>query len=81
MWTFSSRPTARNVATSDDPPSERNGSGIPVMGMMPTVMPMLTKAWRASMATTPGGQEGAAQVALPPTPPEPIAIRPTSSCR
>jgi hypothetical protein len=28
MWMFSSRPTARNVATSDDLPEERVGSGI-----------------------------------------------------
>jgi hypothetical protein len=26
------------------------------MGMLPTVMPMLTKAWKASMATTRGAR-------------------------
>ncbi len=32
-------------ATRNEPPAEKNGSGMPVIGMMDTVMPMFSKRW------------------------------------
>ena len=36
-----------------EPPYDTNGSGSPVTGMMPRVIPMFSKAWKANQATTP----------------------------
>ena len=33
----------------DEPPTETNGSGMPVIGAMPIVMPTLTKTWKRNM--------------------------------
>ena len=41
--TFSSRPIAIQVDIMEVPPAETSGSGIPVIGMMPKVMPMFSK--------------------------------------
>ena len=38
-------PTAAKLTTSDDPPAETNGSGMPVTGMSPTTTAMLMNAW------------------------------------
>ena len=35
-------PTAARLIVSADPPALMNGSGMPVTGMMPTVIPMFT---------------------------------------
>ena len=37
----------------DDPPALMNGSGSPVTGMIPIVIPMLTKTWKVNMAAMP----------------------------
>ena len=37
----------------DEPPTETNGSGMPVIGAMPIVMPTLTKTWNRKANTIP----------------------------
>ena len=37
----------------DEPPTLRNGAGMPVIGAMPIVMPTLTKIWNSSANTIP----------------------------
>ena len=39
--------------TSDDPPAETNGSGMPVTGSSPTTTAMLMKAWMQIQPVTP----------------------------
>jgi hypothetical protein len=43
MCTFMSSPIPMKFAISALPPYETSGSGIPVIGMIPSVIPMLTK--------------------------------------
>ena len=40
-----------------------NGSGIPVIGMMPMVMPAFSKIWNTNSAMMPSAQQGAEVVA------------------
>ena len=47
MWMDCSRPTPIHTANIDDPPYETKGSGMPATGMMPSVMPMFSNAWKA----------------------------------
>src|SRR5215207_8847876 len=37
----------------EEPPYDRNGSGSPVIGMIPSVIPMLTNVWKANQHATP----------------------------
>jgi hypothetical protein len=46
-------PDATKVSTSDDPPKEMKGSGIPVTGSTPTTAPMLIMVSLATQATSP----------------------------
>ncbi len=46
-------PSATDMATMADPPALRKGSGRPVTGMSPIVIPMFTKMWNISSAATP----------------------------
>ena len=39
--------------TSDDPPAETNGSGMPVTGIRPTTTPMLMNAWTHNQVVIP----------------------------
>ena len=39
--------------TSDEPPTLTNGSGMPVTGAIPIVMPTFTKTWKRSAKTMP----------------------------
>src|SRR6266540_1808649 len=41
-------PIASRFATIDDPPTLTNGSGIPVIGAIPIVIPTLMKIWTRS---------------------------------
>ena len=41
-WMESSTPIAARLAIIDEPPTLKNGSGMPVIGAMPIVMPTLT---------------------------------------
>jgi hypothetical protein len=36
-----------------DPPYETNGSGTPVIGIIPKVIPIFSKVWNANQAITP----------------------------
>ena len=51
-----------------------NGSGMPVTGMMPMVMPTFSKIWNTNMASTPTQIEHAelvaGQLGRPPDPPD-----------
>ena len=38
-------PIAAKLMTSDEPPAETNGSGMPVTGISPTTTAMLMNAW------------------------------------
>ena len=42
-----------NDAMIAEPPYDMNGSGMPVIGMMPIVMPMFSNTWNAKIASTP----------------------------
>ena len=42
-----------NEAMIAEPPYDMNGSGMPVIGMMPIVIPMFSKTWIANIASTP----------------------------
>ena len=57
--TLSRSPTAIQLANMAEPPYETNGSGSPVTGMIPSVIPMLTKVWNANQQTTPARDEPA----------------------
>ena len=39
--------------TCEDPPYETNGSGTPVTGMIPSVMPMFSNIWKVNQQTIP----------------------------
>ena len=47
----------------DEPPTETNGSGMPVIGAMPIVMPTLTKTWNRNTNAMPAGDDRAVEVA------------------
>ena len=46
-------PIARRFATIDEPPTVTNGSGMPVTGAMPIVIPTLTNTWNRNANTIP----------------------------
>ncbi len=72
--TLRRRPHATRVMTREEPPCERNGSGVPVTGTSPTVTLMLTSAWmRHGRGQSPGEKTGRSC-------PEPCA-RPRSPAR
>ena len=48
-----SRPAPIMEDTMAVPPQLRNGSGMPVTGMTPMVMPMFSKAWKENMPARP----------------------------
>ncbi len=47
------RPIATRNVMSELPPELTKGSGMPVMGMSPRFMPMLTTLWKKRMVATP----------------------------
>ena len=51
--TLTRMPAAAIVMTSDDPPKEMNGSGIPVTGSTPTTAPTLMRVSAPTQATSP----------------------------
>lgn len=53
MCTFWTKPISAKNVTMPEPPYEMNGSGKPVMGMMPTVMAMFWKICHSSIVKTP----------------------------
>ncbi len=44
---------AVRFAIIDEPPALTNGNGMPVIGAIPIVMPMLTKIWKRNATTMP----------------------------
>ena len=46
-------PIAIRFAIIDEPPTLTNGSGMPVIGAMPIVMPTFTKIWKSNENTSP----------------------------
>ena len=53
MCTFWTKPISAKKVTMPEPPYEMNGSGRPVIGMMPTVMAMFWKICHSSIVNTP----------------------------
>jgi hypothetical protein len=53
---FSSIPTHSSVTNNDDPPYETSGSGIPLVGIMPSTTLMLMKACSTTMLVMPTAQ-------------------------
>ena len=53
ICTFWTKPISAKKVTMPEPPYEMNGSGKPVMGMMPTVMAMFWKICHSSIVNTP----------------------------
>src|SRR5262249_2499271 len=52
-WIDCNTPIASRFATIDEPPTVTNGSGMPVTGATPIVMPTLTKTWNRKPNTMP----------------------------
>src|SRR5205823_7979119 len=52
-WIASSTPIAARFAIIDEPPTLTNGSGMPVIGAMPIVIPTFTKIWNSKATTMP----------------------------
>src|SRR5205814_10246547 len=52
-WIACRIPIASRFVISDEPPTETNGSGIPVTGAIPIVMPTLTNTWNRNATTIP----------------------------
>ena len=52
-WIDSRIPIASRFVTIDEPPNDMNGSGMPVIGAIPIVMPTLTKIWKRNTKTIP----------------------------
>ena len=50
-------PVAASTTTSEDPPKDRNGSGMPVSGITPTTPPMLMKAWQTIQHVSPAASK------------------------
>ena len=46
-------PIATRFVIIDEPPTETNGSGMPVIGAIPIVIPTLTKTWKRKANTIP----------------------------
>ena len=46
-------PAAIMAVHNDDPPYDKKSNGIPVMGIVPMTIPMLTIKWKKYMATMP----------------------------
>ena len=46
-------PIATRLLIIDEPPTETNGSGMPVIGAMPIVMPTFTNTWNRNAKTMP----------------------------
>ena len=46
-------PTVTSWIIIEDEPKLMNGSGMPVIGIMPMHMPMFSKIWNVHMATIP----------------------------
>ena len=47
----------------DEPPTETNGSGMPVIGAIPIVIALLTNTWNRNMKAIPPATIGAVEVA------------------
>ena len=62
-WIACRTPIAIRFATIDEPPTVTNGSGIPVTGAIPIVMPTLTKTWKRKRDHDPAGDDRAEGVA------------------
>ena len=58
-------PIAAKLMTSDEPPAETNGSGMPVTGISPTTTAMLMNAWMQIQAGDPRRQQRAERVGRP----------------
>ena len=69
---FIRMPTAARVITSDEPPKEMNGRGIPVTGSTPITAPMLMTAWLVIHVVTPDGHQAAEAVRGPDGRPVPV---------
>jgi hypothetical protein len=53
MWIACSTPIARKFVINDEPPTETNGSGMPVIGAAPIVIAVLTNTWNMNMNEMP----------------------------
>jgi len=50
---LSNNPTPIDAVQSDEPPYERKKRGIPVIGIIPIAMPILTKKWKKTIPRIP----------------------------
>ena len=56
-------PIPTRLLIIDEPPTETNGSGIPVIGAIPIVIPTLTNTWKRKREDDPAGDDRAEEVA------------------
>ncbi len=74
MWTDCTMPMATKEVRIEDPPDETNGSGMPVTGMIPRVIPMFSKMWNSNMQRMPTQMQGPelvpGELRGPPDPPD-----------
>ena len=59
---FSSTPTHASVTNSDDPPYDTSGSGIPLVGIIPSTTLMLMNACSTTMLVMPDRQIAAEEI-------------------
>ena len=62
-WMLWRTPISTRFATIDEPPTVTNGSGMPVTGAMPIVMPTLTKTWKRKRDHEPARDDDAVEIA------------------
>jgi hypothetical protein len=53
MWIAWRIPMARKFVIIDEPPTETNGSGMPVIGAIPIVIALFTNTWKRNMNAIP----------------------------
>ena len=73
-----------NEAMTAEPPYDMNGSGMPVIGMIPMVIPMFSKIWNANIASTPIAHQRAEEVGRQqgdsPQPPDQQRVEQRAAC-
>ena len=62
-WMPWSTPMSTRFATIDEPPTVTNGSGMPVTGATPIVMPTFTNTWKRNATTRPARDDDAVEIA------------------
>ena len=63
MWIACRIPIARKFVIIDEPPTETNGSGMPVIGAIPIVIALFTNTWKRNMNAIAARHDRAVEIA------------------